>query len=92
MIRAPNSSLVLSSTLALVADKNPGPIGGNSINHDLKGQNVLYGDGHVAWQPTPLAGEPPNPGAPGDNIYNTTDGKIVASPATYQDNILLPTD
>ncbi len=25
---------------------------GNSLNHGRVGQNVLYGDGHVAWQTT----------------------------------------
>jgi hypothetical protein len=41
---------------------------------------------------TPLAGQVIAPGAAHDNIYNTRDGKIIASPADYQDTILLPTD
>ena len=81
------------STYALVADKNPGAAGGNSLNHDLKGQNVLYGDGHVNWVRTPLAGQVIPPATAPDNIYNTRDGRIVASPADLRgDNILLPTD
>jgi prepilin-type processing-associated H-X9-DG protein len=77
---------------AVVADKNPGAAGGNSLNHDLRGQNVLFGDGHASWQLTPLAGQLIGTSKTPDHIYNTTDGKIVASPANYQDNILLPTD
>jgi len=30
----------------------------NSPNHGGFGQNVLYGDGHVDWQPTPFCGMP----------------------------------
>jgi prepilin-type processing-associated H-X9-DG protein len=78
---------------ALVADKNPGAAGGNSMNHDLKGQNVLYADGHVSWQRTPLAGPVPKGATVPDNIYNTRDGRIIASPRSlFEDNILLPTD
>jgi len=29
----------------------------NSPNHGGEGQNVLYADGRVEWQPTPYAGE-----------------------------------
>jgi prepilin-type N-terminal cleavage/methylation domain-containing protein/prepilin-type processing-associated H-X9-DG protein len=36
---------------------------GNSLNHGQAGQNVLYGDGHVEFQPTPFVG------VGGDNIY-----------------------
>ena len=90
--KAFSGQVVTTSDFALLADRNPGAAGGNSLNHDLKGQNVLYADGHVTWQLTPLVGRPPRPGATPDHIYNTADGKIVASPATYQDNILLPTD
>ncbi len=28
----------------------PGTIAANTVNHDGKGQNVLYGDGHVDFQ------------------------------------------
>ena len=78
---------------ALAADKNPGAAGGNSMNHDLRGQNVLYADGHVAWQAMPLAGPVAAPGGTPDHIYNTKAGTIIASPTDLQtDNILLPTD
>ena len=59
---------------------------GNSNNHDKDGQNILYGDGHVAWESNPLAG------MDRDNIYTTADGQILASPAHPNDSILLPTD
>ena len=36
---------------------------GNSRNHGMSGQNVLYGDGHVSFSDTPFAG------ARNDNIY-----------------------
>jgi prepilin-type N-terminal cleavage/methylation domain-containing protein/prepilin-type processing-associated H-X9-DG protein len=81
------------SDYALVADKNPGAAGGNSINHDLTGQNVLFVDGHVSWHRTPAAGPAPlGRGAP-DDIFHTDDGELAASPKTLlYDNILLPTD
>lgn len=56
----------------------------NSPNHDRDGQNILYGDGHVAWESNPFVG------ANRDNIYTTSDGKIVASPVDGNDSILLP--
>jgi prepilin-type processing-associated H-X9-DG protein len=59
---------------------------GNSSNHDKDGQNILYGDGHVAWESNPFAG------VSRDNIYTTADGKIAASPVDANDSILLPTD
>ena len=39
----------------------------NSNNHGRAGQNVLYADGHVQFQPTPYAGV--GEGAVRDNIY-----------------------
>jgi prepilin-type processing-associated H-X9-DG protein len=58
----------------------------NSRNHDRDGQNILYGDGHVAWESNPFVG------VNRDNIYSTADGKIAASPVDANDSILLPTD
>ncbi len=67
---------------------------GNSNNHSKDGQNVLYAEGHVAFQTTPLCG------ANNDNIYtprtestgNTAAGNIIATPYDANDSILLPTD
>ena len=58
----------------------------NSNNHDKDGQNILYGDGHVAWESNPFVG------VNRDNIYTTADKKIGASPVDGNDSILLPTD
>ena len=41
----------------------------NSRNHGGFGQCVLYGDGHVEWQPTPFCGSPRAKGGDRDNIY-----------------------
>jgi len=58
----------------------------NSNNHDKDGQNILYADGHVAWESDPFVG------VNKDNIYTTRDGRVAASPADRNDSILLPTD
>ena len=58
----------------------------NSRNHDRDGQNILYGDGHVAWESNPFVG------VNRDNIYSTADGKINASSVDGNDSVLLPTD
>ena len=70
----------------------------NSPNHGGFGQNVLYGDGHVQWQPTPFCG-----GVRGrnerDNIYArhrpsdaTEFGDPIVGPAMdANDTVLLPT-
>jgi prepilin-type N-terminal cleavage/methylation domain-containing protein/prepilin-type processing-associated H-X9-DG protein len=58
----------------------------NSANHEKDGQNVLYGDGHVAWQTSALTG------AHGDNIYTNGNNQVVASPMGREDSVLLPTD
>src|SRR5207245_1399965 len=58
----------------------------NSNNHDKDGQNILYGDGHVAWESNPLVG------TNRDNIYTTSDGKIAGPPVDANDSVLLPTD
>jgi prepilin-type processing-associated H-X9-DG protein len=74
---------------AIAGDLNPGSAGGNSVNHDARGQNVLYCDGHIAWSNNALAGARSGPS--NDNIYTTSDGKISASPYNLLDSILLPT-
>jgi len=76
-------------------------ISGNSNNHAREGQNVLYGDGHVAFQKTPFVGYQ------NDNIYGPSKAtaadvngyydpqmisgtKINKSPVHAQDSVLLP--
>lgn len=59
---------------------------GNSRNHDHDGQNILYADGHVAWESNPFIGYKR------DNIYTTADTKVLAPPLTEEDSIFLPTD
>ncbi len=58
----------------------------NSNNHDMDGQNILYGDGHVAWESNPFVG------VNRDNIYTTADNRVATSPVDVNDSILLPTD
>jgi hypothetical protein len=97
---------------AVAADMNPGGDGvvnvklssafnamkkANSLNHDQEGQNVLCGDGHVAFQNNPFCG------MQRDNIYTangdeikgekerTGKGTTIASPVGPSDSILLPT-
>jgi len=72
--------------------------GGNSVNHDRDGQNVLYGDGHVEFQQNPFVG------VASDNIFTarqtstpTNDKGVVVTlggqGSAYDpgDSILLPT-
>jgi prepilin-type N-terminal cleavage/methylation domain-containing protein/prepilin-type processing-associated H-X9-DG protein len=72
--------------------------GANSPNHRQEGQNVLYGDGHVEWQPTAYAGALISYGGSSwqDNIYtaNKADGTTnagVKKPYDRYDSVLLPT-
>lgn len=58
----------------------------NTHNHDQDGQNILYGDGHVAWESNPFVG------VNRDNIYTTADSKMAASPVDANDSVLLPSD
>ena len=61
----------IAPDFATVADINPGTpalltvtpstprtqmMATNSPNHEWEGQNVLYGDGHIEWYPSPFAG------------------------------------
>jgi prepilin-type N-terminal cleavage/methylation domain-containing protein/prepilin-type processing-associated H-X9-DG protein len=79
-LRAP-----LPADFALAADVNPGK-GDNSncYTHEGRGQNVLYGDGHVTWQTSPLCGQN------NDNIYTNQSGAVMASPVNTSDSVLLP--
>lgn len=79
-------------------DANPRQMAAaNSNNHRNKGQNVLYGDGHIEFQTTPYCGAV-HPGTGiRDNIYTAGngDGGITsdkAMPVDKQDSVLLPTD
>jgi prepilin-type N-terminal cleavage/methylation domain-containing protein/prepilin-type processing-associated H-X9-DG protein len=67
----------------------------NSNNHDKDGQNILYGDGHVAWESNPFVG------VNRDNIYanaTTTNSAAVQQlspvigPYDANDSFLMPTD
>jgi len=61
----------------------------NSDNHEKDGQNVLYGDCHVAWNKTPLCG------MGHDNIYTSKSAvspNVQTSPADATDSVLLPDD
>ena len=65
----------------------------NSNNHDKDGQNILYGDGHVAWESNPFVG------TNRDNIFtyatNTSGGQGAdKAKGSYDanDSFLLPTD
>lgn len=75
----------LPGSFAVAADMNPGTGGTkNSRNHEDRGQNVLYADGHVDWQDGVLVG------VAHDNIYTARDGTIIASPTDATDSVLLP--
>jgi len=72
----------------------------NSNNHDKDGENILYGDGHVAWESNPFVG------VNRDNIYtaasNSTGGQFATGSYASGDkgygafdsidSILLPTN
>jgi prepilin-type processing-associated H-X9-DG protein len=75
----------LSAEFAVAADKNPGAPRTNGKIH-RNGQNVLFGDGHVAFETTPLCG------VNKDDIYTTADGKLNASSVDANDSILLPAE
>ena len=56
----------------------------NSDNHEDRGQNVLYADGHVDWTQTALCG------LNGDNIYANKNNAVWGSPVDAGDSVLLP--
>lgn len=58
-------------------------MGGNSPNHLQEGQNVMFGDFHVEWYPSPFAGSQQGSGSSTwqDNIYTYN---TVANATTYQ--------
>jgi len=78
-----NAHMDLSTPI--MADLNPGTGGNeNSTNHEERGQNVLYADGHVQWEISPLVG------INKDNIYITKSGAVMSGPMDPTDSILLP--
>jgi prepilin-type N-terminal cleavage/methylation domain-containing protein/prepilin-type processing-associated H-X9-DG protein len=75
----------MNPALAIMADLNSGETGkANSDNHEDRGQNVLFADGHGTWEKTPLCG------LNGDNIYTTKGNLVWASPVDAGDSVLLP--
>jgi prepilin-type N-terminal cleavage/methylation domain-containing protein len=69
----------------------------NSNNHRNKGQNVVYGDGHCAFETTPYCGAVHRNTGIRDNIYaaGTGDRGVCdesAFPEDPRDSVLLPTD
>ncbi|HYO08392.1 MAG TPA: prepilin-type N-terminal cleavage/methylation domain-containing protein [Tepidisphaeraceae bacterium] len=65
----------------------------NTNNHDKDGQNILYGDGHVAWESNPFVG------VNRDNIYmpasdnkGTNAASLIGGSYDANDSILLPSD
>ena len=75
----------LKGDFALAADMNPGTGGKqNSENHEDRGQNVLYADGHVLWQ------DGTEVGIDQDNIFTNRAGIVLGSPADANDSVLLP--
>jgi prepilin-type processing-associated H-X9-DG protein len=100
----------LPATFAVASDMNPGgtallrissetPVEqqaeGNSRNHQGDGQNVLYGDGHVTFQSTPLCGTKDENiftyGDSGNDFAKKGGDGVVGSPVGPDDTILLPT-
>lgn len=87
--RAEQAGYRLSSQInpqfPIMADLNPGTGGSNnSRNHEDRGQNVMYADGHVRWETTPLVG------IENDNIYVNKDGIVNGSPVDVEDTVMLP--
>ena len=76
----------LSGSFAIAADLNSGEGGKkNSDNHEDRGQNVLFADGHVEWASSPLVG------IKEDNIYTNRAGIPGGMPSDATDSVLIPT-
>ncbi|MDP6924459.1 MAG: hypothetical protein R2568_08290 [Candidatus Scalindua sp.] len=55
--------------VALLADRPPADTTQSSDNHNARGQNVVYVDGHVEFVSSPLAGWYSSDGTTRDNIF-----------------------
>jgi len=75
----------LNPAFVVGADLNPG-VGGNanSATHEDRGQNVLFADGHVEWDSSPMVG------VRQDNIYTNKAGIAGGMPVDASDTVLLP--
>ena len=60
--------------VALLADRPPSDTTLSSDNHNARGQNVVYVDGHVEFVNSPLAGWYASDGTTRDNIYTNSAG------------------
>jgi prepilin-type N-terminal cleavage/methylation domain-containing protein/prepilin-type processing-associated H-X9-DG protein len=60
--------------VALLADRPPSDTSLSSDNHNARGQNVVYVDGHVEFVNSPLAGWYSSDGTTRDNIYTSGSG------------------
>jgi prepilin-type processing-associated H-X9-DG protein len=75
----------INPAFPIAADLNPGTgADHNSRNHEGRGQNVLFGDGHVEWELTTRCG------LQEDDIYTNRAGAVMASPIDSTDAVLLP--
>jgi prepilin-type N-terminal cleavage/methylation domain-containing protein/prepilin-type processing-associated H-X9-DG protein len=75
--RADVTAATLTATSRIIEDAN-------SLNHEQDGQNVLYADGHVDFQATPLCG------IARDNIFTNQSNQVQATPLSSADAVLLP--
>ena len=113
--RGPSARSLLLPSFTIAADRNDGDLDGNlsatsaspmevqramnSRNHGGDGQNVLYNDGHVSWEPTSWAGDQRDciwgdavgivPGPPPSQTTPARTGNGV-DPKLPLDSILLP--
>ncbi len=80
----------VNAQFAVAADLNPGDnFGPVSRNHEDTGQNVLFGDGHVSWEKSPLL-DLPAAGFANNSIYRNRNNQVIASPVDKGDSVLLP--
>ncbi|MGR3303552.1 MAG: type II secretion system protein [Candidatus Scalindua sp.] len=68
--------------VAIAADRPPSDTTKSSDNHNARGQNVVYVDGHVEFVTSPLAGWYASDGTTRDNIY-MDDASVTGGTDTY---------